>query len=65
MKRENLDQYAIKGTEIDWNDALTGKKSKNLISIKSGEKRASEDDSALLQAPKKQLKKKKRHSFKT
>ncbi|CAL7945133.1 unnamed protein product [Xylocopa violacea] len=64
LKKENLEQYAIKGTDTDWNDALSGKKSKTLISVKSGEKRASEDDNAL-EIPKKQFKKKKRHSMKT
>ncbi|XP_043516756.1 RNA cytidine acetyltransferase [Frieseomelitta varia] len=60
LKRENLEQYAIKGTETDWNDALSGKKSKNLISIKSGEKREEQDDN-VLEIPKKQFKKKRRH----
>ena len=60
LKRENLEQYAIKGTETDWNDALSGKKSKNLISIKSGEKREEQDDN-ILEIPKKQFKKKRRH----
>lgn len=64
LKRENLEQYAIKGTDADWNSALSGKKNKNLISVKSGEKRPSEDDIAL-ESQKKQTKKKKRHSFKT
>lgn len=64
LKREDLEQYAIKGTETDWNDALSGKKSKHLISIKSGEKRGREDDNAS-EIPKKQIKKKKKHSFKT
>ncbi|OAD62366.1 N-acetyltransferase 10 [Eufriesea mexicana] len=63
LKKENLEQYAIKGTETDWNDALSGKKSKNLISIKSGEKRESEDN--ITEMRKKQFKKKKRHSFKS
>ncbi|XP_043584732.1 RNA cytidine acetyltransferase [Bombus pyrosoma] len=64
LKREDLEQYAIKGTETDWNDALSGKKSKHLISIKSGEKRGREDDNAS-EIPKKQFKKKKKRSFKT
>ncbi|KZC10103.1 N-acetyltransferase 10 [Dufourea novaeangliae] len=64
LKRENLEQYAIKGSEVEWKDALIGKKSKNLISIKTSEKRISEDDSAL-ELQKKQPKKRKRHSFKT
>ncbi|XP_078046929.1 RNA cytidine acetyltransferase l(1)G0020 [Augochlora pura] len=64
LKRENLDQYSIKGSEVEWKDALSGKKSKSLISIKSSEKRITEDDSAL-ELQKKQPKKRKRHSFKT
>ncbi|XP_043684535.1 RNA cytidine acetyltransferase isoform X3 [Vespula pensylvanica] len=39
LKKENLDQYVIKGSEADWNNALSGKKSKNLISVKSDKKR--------------------------
>ncbi|XP_053995758.1 RNA cytidine acetyltransferase [Hylaeus anthracinus] len=64
LKRENLEQYAIKGSEADWKDALSGEKSKSLISVKSSEKRISEDDSAL-ELQKKPSKKRKRHSFKT
>lgn len=64
LKKENLEQYAIKGTDADWNDALSGKKSKTLISVKSGEKRAPEEDNTV-ETPKKQFKKKKRHSMKT
>ncbi|KOC66166.1 N-acetyltransferase 10 [Habropoda laboriosa] len=64
LKKENLEQYAIKGTDTDWNDALSGKKTKKLISIKSGEKRASEDDS-IVEVKKKQFKKKKKQFVKT
>ena len=64
LKKENLEQYAIKGSEAAWDDALSGKKSKNLISIKSNEKRTSEDDSAL-EIQKKHTKKRKRHPHKT
>ncbi|XP_076664130.1 RNA cytidine acetyltransferase l(1)G0020 [Andrena cerasifolii] len=64
LKKENLEQYAIKGSEAAWDDALSGKKSKNLISIKSNEKRASEDDGAL-EIQKKHTKKRKRHPHKT
>lgn len=60
LKKENLEQYAIKGTEADWKDALSEKKSKNLISIKSGEKRELENNNTL-EENKKQFKKKKRH----
>lgn len=59
LKKENLERYAIKGTEADWNVALSEKKSKNLISIKSGEKRELEHN--ILEENKKQFKKKKKH----
>lgn len=59
LKKENLEQYAIKGTEADWNVALSEKKSKNLISIKSGEKRELEHNNTLEEN--KKFKKKKKH----
>jgi N-acetyltransferase 10 len=36
LKRENLSQYAIKGSEEEWLQALgsSGKKQKNIISVK-------------------------------
>lgn len=37
LKLEHLNQYAIKGTEQDWSQAL--QKNKGIVSIKSGEKR--------------------------
>lgn len=42
LKKENLSQYVIKGSEQEWGNALKGK-NKNIISVKSGEKRPSED----------------------
>ncbi|KAK2580182.1 hypothetical protein KPH14_012448 [Odynerus spinipes] len=64
LKKENLDQYKIKGTEADWNSALSGKKSKSLISVKSGEKRPVGIDIDLEEPQKKQKKhKKKKHSL--
>lgn len=63
LKRENLEQYAIKGSETDWTSALSGKQSKNLISVKTGEKRLPEDNS-VQEFEKKHVKKKKRHSSK-
>ncbi|KAG7204791.1 hypothetical protein KM043_005198 [Ampulex compressa] len=64
LKKENLDQYVIKGSESEWSNALSGKKSKNLISVKTSEKRLiSEDGSEEVQ--KKNFKKKKRHSSNT
>uniref|UniRef100_A0A1Q3EX46 RNA cytidine acetyltransferase n=1 Tax=Culex tarsalis TaxID=7177 RepID=A0A1Q3EX46_CULTA len=38
LKKENLDQFMIKGTEEEWNNVLAKNKS-TIISIKSGEKR--------------------------
>ncbi|XP_076620661.1 RNA cytidine acetyltransferase l(1)G0020 [Colletes latitarsis] len=64
LKKENLEQYAIKGSEADWNDALSGKKNKSLISVKSSEKKISEDD-RVLEPQTKHSKKRKRHSSKT
>ncbi|XP_066585777.1 RNA cytidine acetyltransferase [Prorops nasuta] len=63
LKRENLDQYAIKGSESDWTNALSvSKNSKNIISVKSGEKRPNANDD-VLETPK-SMKKKKKHSLK-
>uniref|UniRef100_A0A182Q3C4 RNA cytidine acetyltransferase n=1 Tax=Anopheles farauti TaxID=69004 RepID=A0A182Q3C4_9DIPT len=46
LKKLNLDQYAIKGTDEEWNKVLSNNKS-TIVSIKSGQKRFSEtgDDS--------------------
>lgn len=64
LKKENLDQYRIKGSESDWNSALSGKKSKSLISVKSGEKRPVGTDIDLEEPQKKQKKqRKKKHSI--
>lgn len=43
LKKESMNQYAIKGTDQDWGKALSqpGKKT-TLISVKSGEKRSAE-----------------------
>ncbi|KAL1379448.1 hypothetical protein pipiens_003790 [Culex pipiens pipiens] len=38
LKKENLDQFMIKGTDDEWNNVLAKNKS-TIISIKSGEKR--------------------------
>lgn len=63
LKNDNLEQYAIKGSEVEWTSALSGKHSKSLISIKTGEKRPTENDD--VQEPdQKHMKKKKRHSLK-
>ncbi|EZA60853.1 N-acetyltransferase [Ooceraea biroi] len=61
LKKENLEQYAIKGSETEWTSALSGKHSKNLISVKTGEKRPTEDDAAPeIQNQKQHTKKKKK-----
>lgn len=39
LKKENLSQYVIKGSETEWDKALSSKGGKNVISVKSGEKR--------------------------
>lgn len=46
LKKENLEQYAIKGSESEWSGALSGKHSKKLISLKTGEKRSADGDGA-------------------
>ncbi|KAK3929460.1 RNA cytidine acetyltransferase [Frankliniella fusca] len=46
LKQENFSQYAIKGSEQEWGRALKGN-SKNIISVKSGEKRAADDQNDL------------------
>jgi len=56
-----LEQYVIKGSEAEWTSALSGKHSKNLISIKTGEKRASGDD-IIQEFEKKHTKKKKKRT---
>lgn len=35
LKKENLEQFVIKGSEEDWSEVLKGKKKKNLISVKT------------------------------
>ncbi|XP_034241664.1 RNA cytidine acetyltransferase [Thrips palmi] len=62
LKKENLSQYVIKGSEQDWGQALKGA-SKNIISVKSGEKRPSDtqqEDDGLNDSDQKPQKKKKK-----
>ncbi|PNF34804.1 RNA cytidine acetyltransferase [Cryptotermes secundus] len=61
LKQENLSQYAIKGSEEDWTQALgpSGKKLKNIISVKTGEKRPTEGEE-LFEKPAKKKKRKKK-----
>ncbi|XP_043684536.1 RNA cytidine acetyltransferase isoform X4 [Vespula pensylvanica] len=61
LKKENLDQYVIKGSEADWNNALSGKKSKNLISVKSEKKEKKKKEK---RKKKKEKRKKKREKKK-
>ncbi|XP_011136777.1 RNA cytidine acetyltransferase [Harpegnathos saltator] len=63
LRKENLDQYVIKGLEAEWTNALSGKHNKNLISVKTGEKRPTESDHA--EEKQKKLKKKKKFLSKT
>lgn len=44
LKNENLEQFAIKGGEDEWEKSLTGKGKKSIITIKSGEKRVHESN---------------------
>ncbi|CAF4951856.1 unnamed protein product [Pieris macdunnoughi] len=40
---EDLAQYRIKGSDLDWGQALTTSNQKHLVSVKSGEKRLGDD----------------------
>ncbi|KAK4885895.1 hypothetical protein RN001_002166 [Aquatica leii] len=42
LKNENMEQFAIKGSDEEWSKALSNKGGKNLITVKSGEKRMHE-----------------------
>ncbi|XP_075234624.1 RNA cytidine acetyltransferase l(1)G0020 [Lycorma delicatula] len=66
LKRENLSQYVIKGSEQEWALA-TSSGAKNIISVKSGEKRLGEtsNDMEDLVEPNKKKKKKKNKSNNT
>ena len=44
MKYANLTQYQIKGDDAEWDKALSGKGTKSLVSVKSGEKPLMQDD---------------------
>ncbi|RZB39566.1 N-acetyltransferase 10, partial [Asbolus verrucosus] len=64
LKNENLTQFAIKGSEEEWGKVLTGKGKKNIISVKSGEKRMHENNDAITHEdmPNKNIKKKKKQN---
>uniref|UniRef100_A0A2A4JQT3 RNA cytidine acetyltransferase n=1 Tax=Heliothis virescens TaxID=7102 RepID=A0A2A4JQT3_HELVI len=61
---EDLAQYRIKGSDLDWGQALAGTKQKQLVSVKSGEKRLGDDSKEiddLIEAHSQKKKKKKKH----
>ncbi|CAK1589155.1 unnamed protein product [Parnassius mnemosyne] len=61
---EDLTQYRIKGSDLDWNQALTTSKQKNIVSVKSGEKRLGDDSKEiddLIESHSNKKKKKKKH----
>jgi N-acetyltransferase 10 len=43
LKKESLSQYAIKGTQDDWSNALKSNGKKSIVSVKSGEKRGADE----------------------
>ncbi|XP_046970776.1 RNA cytidine acetyltransferase isoform X2 [Vanessa cardui] len=61
---EDLAQYRIKGSDLDWGKALSVSNQKQLVSVKSGEKRLGEDSKEieeLIEAHSSKKKKKKKH----
>jgi len=58
-KIKALEQYKIKGSEGEWKKALSNKGGKQLISVKSGEKRTLEEDNGERDGAKKKKKKNK------
>ncbi|CAH2055842.1 unnamed protein product, partial [Iphiclides podalirius] len=61
---EDLTQYRIKGSDLDWNQALATSKQKTLVSVKSGEKRLGDDSKEiddLIESHSNKKKKKKKH----
>nr|XP_022903005.1 RNA cytidine acetyltransferase isoform X1 [Onthophagus taurus] len=66
LKKENFDQFAIKGAESEWNKALSNKSRKSLISVKTGEKRMHENNGDDVEQKEKKMKhptKKKKKRF--
>ncbi|KAL0829742.1 hypothetical protein ABMA28_003234 [Loxostege sticticalis] len=62
---EDLAQYRIKGSEVDWQQSLAASKQKHLVSVKSGEKRLGDDSKEiddLIESHNNKAKKKKKHS---
>lgn len=66
LKNENLNGFAIKGSESEWDQILSSGKKKAIISIKSGEKRPAPEvvKSSMDDALEKSGSKKKKKSFK-
>ncbi|XP_058830026.1 RNA cytidine acetyltransferase [Topomyia yanbarensis] len=63
LKKENLDQYVIKGTDEEWKNVLTNTKSA-IVSIKSGEKRLGDSKELTIEDNANSFKKKKaKHNF--
>ncbi|XP_045453384.1 RNA cytidine acetyltransferase [Melitaea cinxia] len=61
---EDLAQYRIKGSDLDWGKALSGSNQKKIVSVKSGEKRLGDDSKEiddLIEAHSSKKKKKKKH----
>ncbi|XP_013148565.1 PREDICTED: polycomb protein l(1)G0020 [Papilio polytes] len=61
---EDLAQYRIRGSDLDWSNALDTSKQKNIVSVKSGEKRLGEDSKEiddLIESHTNKKKKKKKH----
>lgn len=63
LKKENFDQYAIKGSEEEWSNVLKTKGTKSLISVKSGEKRLNTSDTSELNFRERDGGKKKKKRF--
>jgi N-acetyltransferase 10 len=66
LKQSSLQQYAIKGTEADWSNALkSNKNSKNLLSVKSVEKQVVPKETNFTYQEKASVHNKKRKKTKT
>ncbi|XP_059479969.1 RNA cytidine acetyltransferase [Neocloeon triangulifer] len=63
LKKENLAQYAIKGSEQEWDKALTGSVTKSMITVKSGQKRINDESGSILEKAVELSYKKKKKKF--
>nr|XP_023013194.1 RNA cytidine acetyltransferase isoform X1 [Leptinotarsa decemlineata] len=59
LKKENLEQFAIKGSEEEWGKILTSNRKKNIITVKSGEKRMADNETEVTEDPEPAKKRKK------